>query len=108
MIINVQPMSTILNSIDAGRISIAKPDNDASIDIAQPSSFAGAFQDAISKLQKLDSDASEKVTGLLSGDGTDIHTAMIATQKASLAFEAVLAVRNKAVGAYQQLMGMQF
>jgi flagellar hook-basal body complex protein FliE len=33
---------------------------------------------------------------------------MIATQKASLAFDTALAVRNKAVGAYQQIMSMQF
>jgi flagellar hook-basal body complex protein FliE len=33
---------------------------------------------------------------------------MIATQKADLAFEMALAFRNKAVGAYQQLMSTQF
>jgi flagellar hook-basal body complex protein FliE len=33
---------------------------------------------------------------------------MIATQKADMAFELTLAVRNKAVAAYQQVMGMQF
>jgi flagellar hook-basal body complex protein FliE len=59
-------------------------------------------------LQNFDDEATAKVTGLLSGDGTDIHTAMIATQKASLAFEAALAIRNKAVSAYQQIMSMQF
>jgi flagellar hook-basal body complex protein FliE len=38
----------------------------------------------------------------------EIHDAMIATQKASLAFELALQVRNKAVAAYQQMSGMQF
>jgi flagellar hook-basal body complex protein FliE len=33
---------------------------------------------------------------------------MIATEKANLGFEMMLAFRNKAVAAYQQLMGMQF
>jgi flagellar hook-basal body complex protein FliE len=33
---------------------------------------------------------------------------MIATQKASMAFELALSVRNKAVAAYQQVIGMQF
>jgi flagellar hook-basal body complex protein FliE len=32
----------------------------------------------------------------------------IATEKASMAFELALAVRNKAVQAYQSVMGMQF
>jgi flagellar hook-basal body complex protein FliE len=44
----------------------------------------------------------------MSGDGTDIHTALIATQRADLAFDLALAVRNKAVSAYQQLMSIQF
>jgi len=33
---------------------------------------------------------------------------MIAQQKASVAFELAMQVRNKAVSAYQQMMGMQF
>jgi flagellar hook-basal body complex protein FliE len=70
--------------------------------------FAGVLRDAISKTQQLDTQASNTVTGLLSGQGVDIHTAMIATEKSDLAFEMMLALRNKAIGAYQQLMGMQF
>lgn len=70
--------------------------------------FAGVMRDAIAKTQELDTQASNAVTGLLSGQGVDIHTAMIATEKSDLAFEMMLSLRNKAVGAYQQLMGMQF
>jgi len=44
----------------------------------------------------------------MTGSGVDVHTAMIAEQKADMAFELALAVRNKAVAAYQQVMGMQF
>ncbi len=70
--------------------------------------FAGVMRDAIAKTQELDTQASNAVTGLLSGQGVDIHTAMIATEKSDLAFEMMLSLRNKAIGAYQQLMGMQF
>ncbi len=70
--------------------------------------FAGVMRDAIAKTQALDTQASNAVTGLLSGQGVDIHTAMIATEKSDLAFEMMLSLRNKAIGAYQQLMGMQF
>ncbi len=48
------------------------------------------------------------MTGLLNGSGVEVHDALIASQKASMAFELALQVRNKAVGAYQQMMGMQF
>jgi len=45
---------------------------------------------------------------LLNGTGVEVHDAMIATQKSDMAFELALQVRNKAVGAYQQMMAMQF
>jgi len=44
----------------------------------------------------------------MTGSGVDVHQAMIATEKANMAFELTLAVRNKAVQAYQQVIGMQF
>jgi len=56
----------------------------------------------------LDRKAQQTVTGMLSGQGVEVHDAMIATQKADMAFELALQVRNKAVGAYQQMMAMQF
>jgi flagellar hook-basal body complex protein FliE len=70
--------------------------------------FAGLLQDAIGKSQQLETSAANAVTGLLSGQGVDVHTAMIATEKANLGFEMMVSFRNKAVAAYQQLMGLQF
>lgn len=75
---------------------------------APGASFGGILQQAVSSLQQAEQAANVKVKGLLSGDGTDIHTALIATQKASLAFDMALSIRNKALGAYQQVMSMQF
>lgn len=86
----------------------------ASSALAQVSAPAGApafsdlMKNAIASVQNLEGQASSAVEGLMSGNGVDIHQAMIATQKADLAFEAALAVRNKAVAAYQQVMQMQF
>jgi flagellar hook-basal body complex protein FliE len=70
--------------------------------------FAGMLQSMVKQTSLLDQKASQAVTGLLNGSGVEIHDAMIATQKADMAFELALQVRNKAVGAYQQMMGMQF
>jgi flagellar hook-basal body complex protein FliE len=75
---------------------------------ASPVPFAGVLQSMVQQTSTLDQKASQAVTGLLNGSGVEIHDAMIATQKASMAFELALQVRNKAVGAYQQMMGMQF
>jgi flagellar hook-basal body complex protein FliE len=70
--------------------------------------FSGVLQSMVEQTSALDQQASTAVTGLMSGQGVEIHDAMIATQKANMAFELALQVRNKAVGAYQQMMGMQF
>jgi flagellar hook-basal body complex protein FliE len=70
--------------------------------------FAGVLQTMVQQTSALDQKASQAVTGLLTGQGVEIHDAMIATQKANMAFQLALEVRNKAVGAYQQMMGMQF
>ena len=70
--------------------------------------FANLFTDTVGQVNQLESEASRAVTGLMTGNGVDVHQAVIATEKASMAFELVLAVRNKAVQAYQSVMGMQF
>jgi flagellar hook-basal body complex protein FliE len=70
--------------------------------------FSGVFQSMMDQTSSLDAKASQAVTGLLNGSGVEIHDAMMATQKADMAFELALQVRNKAVAAYQTMMGMQF
>jgi flagellar hook-basal body complex protein FliE len=75
---------------------------------ASETPFAGLLKNAIHSEQSLEDQASTAVEGLMTGQGVDVHQAMIATQKANLAFEMALAVRNKAVAAYQQVMQMQF
>src|ERR1700749_1874904 len=70
--------------------------------------FSGMLRSLMEQASTLDRKASATVEGLLSGQGVDVHDAMIATQKADMAFELALQVRNKAVAAYQQMMGMQF
>jgi len=75
---------------------------------AAPAPFADLLTDAVGQVNQLENQAHAAVDGLMAGSGVDVHQAMIATQKASMAFELALAVRNKAVQAYQQVMGMQF
>lgn len=73
-----------------------------------PAPFSDLMTDAIGQVSRLEDQAHTAVAGLMSGSGVDVHQAMIATQKASMTFELALAVRNKAVQAYQQVIGMQF
>jgi len=75
---------------------------------AGPAPFADLLTDVVGQVNRLEEQAQTAVTGLMTGTGVDVHEAMIAAQKASMAFELALAVRNKAVTAYQQVIGMQF
>jgi flagellar hook-basal body complex protein FliE len=72
------------------------------------SPFSDLLTDAVGQVSQLESQAHAAVTGLMTGSGVDVHEAMIATEKASMAFELTMAVRNKAVQAYQTVIGMQF
>jgi len=74
----------------------------------EPAPFSDLLTDAVGQVNQLEDTARTAVTGLMTGNGVDVHEAMIATQKASMAFELTLAVRNKAVQAYQSVIGMQF
>jgi len=70
--------------------------------------FMKTLEDAMSQVSQLQNDADTRVGQLLTGNGQDIHSAMIAVEKASLAFEMMVQVRNKIVQAYQQVSSMQF
>lgn len=73
-----------------------------------PVPFADLVTDSVGQVNQLETQANAAVSGLMTGSGVDVHQAMIATQKASMAFELALAVHNKAISAYQSVMGMQF
>ncbi len=105
-------MATSIQAISnfASTVSTAQPNTMLPSAPAAESSapFADLVKDAAGEVDSLQSQAQAAVTGLMTGTGVDVHTAMIATEKASMAFELSLAVRNKAVQAYQQVMSMQF
>jgi flagellar hook-basal body complex protein FliE len=69
--------------------------------------FRGLLEGAINSVEQQGNLATQSVERFLAGDGEELHTAMMATQRADLAFELGLQVRNKVVQAYQQIMQMQ-
>jgi flagellar hook-basal body complex protein FliE len=75
---------------------------------AAPAPFSDLIADTVGQVSQLEQQANAAVSGLMTGTGVDVHQAMIATEKANMAFELALAVRNKAIQAYQSVMGIQF
>ena len=92
-----------VGSIDPG---LSLPGTTATV--ATPAPFADLLEEAVGQVQKLEDQANSSIEGLISGKGVDVHEVMIASQEASMGFELVLSLRNKALAAYQQVMGMQF
>jgi flagellar hook-basal body complex protein FliE len=69
--------------------------------------FQNMFTDAVNTVENFQSQAGNAIQDLLSGANEDVHTAVIAAQRANLSFQLFMQVRNKVVSAYQSLMGMQ-
>lgn len=69
--------------------------------------FQSVLAGAIGGVEGLRGDAAKTVARFLAGDGEEVHTVALATQRAELAFETFLQVRNKVVSAYQAVMQMQ-
>ena len=86
---------------------IAFPQSVASISSAQPGDFQNVLSSAMGSIQSLQNSASDSVQKFLTGQNEELHTTILATQKAELAFELGLQVRNKVVDAYQEIMKMQ-
>jgi flagellar hook-basal body complex protein FliE len=73
----------------------------------QPGEFHNVLAGTINTLESLNQDASNSVQKFLSGENEELHSTILATQKAQMAFELGLQVRNKVVDAYQEVMKMQ-
>ena len=69
--------------------------------------FGNLFKQAINTVNDLQKDTSAKRTAFEMGDDrVTLAETMIAAQKSSVAFEATVAVRNKFVEAYKEIMSM--
>jgi flagellar hook-basal body complex protein FliE len=75
---------------------------------AGSSDFLSTLRSAVDQVNQLQSEASGQVSSMLSGNGQDVHSAMIAVQKADLAFELMVEMRNKIVSAYQEISRIPF
>lgn len=71
------------------------------------SGFGAVLANAIRGVENIRQDSTQTVEKFLAGEGGELHTTVLATQRAELAFQLFLQVRNKVVDAYQEIMRMQ-
>jgi flagellar hook-basal body complex protein FliE len=65
------------------------------------------FKELVGKVNDLSQQSDQAIQGLATGENRNLHETMIAVEKASLSFQFMSQVRNKALEAYQEVMRMQ-
>ena len=80
---------------------------DSSVKQKTSAGFGAAIKKAIERIDGLDKEANKSVIDLLQ-EKTSINETMIALQKADISMRLFLAIRNKVVDAYKEIMHMQF
>ena|ERR1041384_5977629 len=72
-----------------------------------PGEFQSILDSSIQNLTSLSQDATDSVQKFMTGENEDLHNMVLATQRAEIAFDLGLQVRNKVLQAYQEIMRMQ-
>jgi len=85
-----------------GMLSAASTGSNDSADFLQ------TLDGMLNQVGNMQTDAQQQVSDLLQSDGQDVHSAMIAVEKADLSFQLMMQVRNKIVQAYQTISQIPF
>ncbi|MBZ5503373.1 MAG: flagellar hook-basal body complex protein FliE [Acidobacteriia bacterium] len=101
MVDPIQGFSTTAAVTPATGAAAPAPAGDAS-------PFFQTLDGMIQQVGDMQATAQQQVTELLQGNGQDLHSAMIAVEKADLSFQLMMQVRNKIIQAYQTISQMQF
>ncbi|CAD5202243.1 flagellar hook-basal body complex protein FliE [Pseudomonas sp. FEN] len=87
--------------------AMAQPKSAVAAPEVSGSSFSDLLGSAINKVNNVQQASSQLSTAFEIGkSGVDLTDVMIASQKASVSFQALTQVRNKLVQAYQDIMQM--
>jgi len=70
-------------------------------------SFKDVLAEAITEVQQLQAEADTTIKQLVSGEMRDVTEVMVAVEKADIAFQTMMTVRNKVMAAYEEIMRMQ-
>ncbi len=74
---------------------------------AEGANFSDILKQALQEVDAAQHSAEQEVRNLMTGESTDMHTAILAVQKADVSFQMMMAVRGKLIDAYREVMRMQ-
>ena len=81
--------------------------SNAATSAASQESFGEAVLSAVQSLDATQKGAEQEIARAVTGESPDLHRTIIALQSADLSFQFGLQVRNKLIGAYEEIMRMQ-
>lgn len=96
------PISSVTN------LGSTAPSSAAGSTAAGEAGFSKSLEQVLEQVSQLQTDAEAGVADVLQGKSGDVHSAIVAVQKADLAFEMMVQVRNKIVEAYQEISRLNF
>ncbi|HMK44239.1 MAG TPA: flagellar hook-basal body complex protein FliE [Dissulfurispiraceae bacterium] len=70
-------------------------------------SFADAISAALKDAQSVQNEAEKAIQDFAAGEVKDIHTVVVAMEKADMSLQTLLQVRNKLLTAYEEISKMQ-
>lgn len=95
---------TGLQPIHQGLLAQGK---DLQAEQAAGSSFKDILTQALQNVTKLEKESDQITNDFIAGRTDSIHSVLIAAEKASIALDLVLEVRDKVLDAYNEIMRMQ-
>lgn len=103
------PAVSALDRLNPPVLQPAPPDTDGTT-ILSPApatgSFSTMFGRMVGEVEAKQAAADATTQRVLLGDGSNLHQSVIAMQEASVALSLMIAVRNKVIESYQQIMQM--
>ena len=69
--------------------------------------FGSLLKDAVQSIDNTQKGAEKEIAKAVTGESPDLHKTIISLQTADLKFQLGLQVRNKLIGAYDEMMRMQ-
>ncbi|MCE6952981.1 flagellar hook-basal body complex protein FliE [Cereibacter sphaeroides] len=89
-----------------GPTATQRPEPVTSTEKTQAPAFSERLGGAIQDLAKAQAEAGDKAAAFETGQSSNLAEVMISQQVSSLGFQLALNVRNKALGAYRDIMNM--
>jgi flagellar hook-basal body complex protein FliE len=101
-LLNLNQLSPLTPATEVGRKPVSGGQG-----AAEGADFGDILKQALQEVDAAQHTSEQEARNLMSGEATDMHTAILAVQKADVSFQMMMAVRSKLIDAYREVMRMQ-